>query len=193
MGDPPASPPHHRQPSRITAAQKGRQRPYWSDTTGNGHRIVTAPASRRGQATDQLGTGRQLSFSTVTDVTVAITARTGAASRHRTHPRPRAINSGGITRKGDAINIRLTDWTEHRSRPNQPWRTLRCIGEPSPPESGDGFLPSRHWAARQLEPGLAAMAERARHHRVSVEAAGKQMRLLVSGWLAMASAVGQDN
>ena len=51
------------------------------------------------------------------------------ASLHRViiDPRPRAIKSGGITRIGDAINIRLTDWAEHRSRPNQPRRTLRCI------------------------------------------------------------------
>jgi hypothetical protein len=38
-----------------------------------------------------------------------------------------AITSGGITRIGAAVNIRLTDWTEHRSRPNQPRRTLHYI------------------------------------------------------------------
>jgi hypothetical protein len=35
--------------------------------------------------------------------------------------------SGAITSGGAAVNIRLTDWTEHRSRPNQPRRTLHYI------------------------------------------------------------------
>ena len=50
--------------------------------------------------------------------------------------------SGAITSGGAAVNIRLTDWTEHRSRPNQPRRTT-LHREPSPPAPGDGFFAVR--------------------------------------------------
>jgi len=57
--------------------------------------------------------------------------------------------SGAITSGGAAVNIRLTDWTEHRSRPNQPRRTT-LHREPSPPAPGDGFFAVRdmRWSAR---------------------------------------------
>ena len=47
--------------------------------------------------------------------------------------------SGVITSGGAALNIRLTDWDDHRSRPRQQ-RDIAMRAVTVPPSPGDGFL-----------------------------------------------------
>jgi hypothetical protein len=110
--------------------------------------------------------------SSVAEEVAAPASRRGQARHHgsapRIDPRPRAINSGGITRQGDAINIRLTDWTEHGpvlTNHGGHCAASRAVTACIPP--GDGFLPSQ--AARQLEPG-ASNRNGSHRHRITITA-----------------------
>jgi hypothetical protein len=85
--------------------------------------------------------------------------------------RPHTISSGGITRIGDAINIRLTDWAEHRSRPCS-GTTVLAIEKPSPsPPSPKVTASCRHDTGRQrqFEPG-ASNRNGSHRHRVTITA-----------------------
>jgi hypothetical protein len=150
--------------ARVTIASR---RAHHGDRVASGVHNVHVNAIASAVTT----TTRTVTTLSETNKVPAPPSRRGQARHHgsapRIDPRPRAIISGGITRKGDAINIRLTDWTEHGpvlTSHGGHCAASRAVTACIPP--GDGFLPSQ--AARQLEPG--ASNRNGSHRHITITA-----------------------